>query len=174
MKTTFSLLIGAAIFCLAIISCAGPRYLRTADTSPKGLAGDYDLYLYGHRFAADYKNIAFLMPVGGKYTFELYAPEFDYIVKKGLPAKEALAVSENFVRFHYSFKSSQLSEILDYEGNVIGYELRPLYSALDFSYSDIFETHYIIKDGKVIASVGLKPEIREKPIEPFIFTPRVR
>jgi hypothetical protein len=159
---------------VCINSCAGPRYLTAVSARPEEMAGTYDLFLYGHRYAADFKNIAFLIPQGARYVFELYAAEFDYTIKKRLPADAAIEEAEEFVKFHYSFQRSQLSKILDYEGKVVGYELRPIYSALDFSYGDVLDVHYIIKDDKVIASVGLKPEIEEKTIGPSHLRPKVR
>ena len=153
-------------------SCAGPRYLTSVSAGPEELAGTYDLFLYGHRYSDDFKNIAFLIPREGRYVFELYAAEFDYTVRKGLPADAAIEEAERFVKFHYSFQRSQLSKILDYEGKVVGYELKPIYSG--FSYGDVLDVHYIIKDDKVIASVGLKPEMEEKAIGPFQLRPKVR
>lgn len=159
---------------VSIGSCTGPRYLRSVSAGPEEITGMCDLFLYGHRYADDFKNVAFLIPRGGKYAFELYAPEFDYTVRKGLTAGTAIEEAERFVKFHYSFQSSHWSKILDQESNVIGYELRPIYSALDFSYSDVLDVHYVIKGGKVVAAVGLKPEIGEKPSEPFLLRPKVK
>ncbi len=167
-KIKLVILIG--IVCLN--SCAGPRYLTSVSAKPEEVEGTYDLFLYGHRYADDFKNIAFLIPQGGRYVFELYAAEFDYTIKKGLPANAAIEKAEEFVKFHYSFQRSQLSKMLDYEGRVVGYELRPIYSG--FSYGDVLDVHYIIKDSKVIASVGLKPEIGERTMEPFHLRPKVR
>ncbi len=155
-------------------SCAGPRYLTAVNASRKELTGKYDLFLYGHRYSDDFRNIAFLIPQGEGRVFELYAAPFEYTVKKGLAPDAAIEEAEKFVRFHYSFQNSQLKKILDYEGNVVCYELRPIYSVLDFSYSDVLDVHYIIKDDRVIASVGLKPEIEERSPVPFFFRPKVK
>jgi hypothetical protein len=159
---------------IGISSCGGPRYLTTVSATPGEITGTYEVFLYGHRYADDFKNIAFLIPQGGRYVFELYAAEFEYTLKKGLPATAAIGEAEKFVKFHYSFQRSQLNKILDYGGSVVGYELRPIYSALDFSYADVLDVHYLIKGDKVIASVGLKPQIEERPIEPFLFRQRVK
>ena len=161
-----------ALIAILISSCAGPQYLKSVNAIPQEISGTCDLFLYGHRYSDDFKNIAFLIPAGGKYAFRLYAPEFYYAVMKGLSADAAIEEAERFVKFHYSFQRSQLSKILDYEGRVVGYELRPLYSG--FSYEDVLDVHYVIKDDKVIASVGLKPEIGKKNIEPFHLRPKVR
>ena len=169
-KMKFVVLMG--IVC--INSCGGPRYLTTVGASPQEITGTYDLFLYGHRYADDFKNIAFLIPQRGRHVFELYAAGFEYTMKKGLPADAAIEEAGKFVKFHYSFLRSQLNKILDYEGSVVGYELRPIYSALGFSYGDVLDVHYIIQGDKVIASVGLKPEVEERPIEPFLIRPKVR
>ena len=163
-----------ALITILISSCAGPQYLKSVNAVPQEISGTCDLFLYGHRYADDFKNVAFLIPAGGKYAFRLYAPEFDYAVRKGLSAGAAIEEAEQFVKFHYSFQRSQWNKILDPEGNVIGYELRPIYSSLAFAYSDLLDVHYVIKGGKVVASVGLKPEIEERPPEPFLLRPKVR
>ncbi len=157
-----------------ISSCAGPRYLRSVSAVPAELSGTYDLFLYGHRYTDDFMNLAFLLPAGGKYSFELYAPEFDYKVRKALPAAAAIKEAEQFIKFHYSFERSQWNRVLDPDGNTVVFELRPLYSVSAFAYSDVFDIHYIIKDGRVIASVGLKPEVERRPPEPFLLRPKVR
>ncbi len=172
LRGTIKIVILLGVVCIS--SCAGPRYLTTVRARPEEMAGTYDLFLYGHRYSDDFKNIAFLIPQGGRYVFELYAAEFDYNLKKGIPADAAFREAEGFVKFHSSFQRSQLSKVLDYEGRVVGYELRPIYSVLDFSYGDVLEVHYIIKDGKVIASVDVKPEMGEKAVGPFHLRPRVR
>ncbi len=165
----------ATLLASLLLSCAGPRYLKTEKSAAEEIEGTYDLVLYGQRYADDFKNVAFLIRQGGKYAFELYAPAFSYTVKKGLTVKKALDEADKWVRFHYAYLASSLSKVLDHDGNVIGYELKPLYSPLAFSYSDVLDVRYIIKNGKVIASVGLKPEItEERPIEPFIIRPRAK
>jgi len=165
---------GVTLLTSLLFSCAGPRYLKTEEATPDEIKGTYDLILYGHRYSDDFKNVAFLIKEGGKYVFELYAPAFYYTVKKGLTAKKALEEADKWVRFHYAYLGSRLSKILDFDGTLIGYELRPLYSGLDFGFQDVIEVHYVIKGDKVIASVGLKPEIGETPIEPLILRPRVK
>jgi hypothetical protein len=169
-KMKFVILVGT----VCISACGGPRYLTTVSASPEEITGTYDLFLYGHRYADDFKNIAFLIPQGGRYFFELYAAEFEYVMKKLLPANVAVAEAEKFVKFHYSFQRSQLNKILDYKGSVVGYELRPIYSALDFPYGNVLDVHYIIKGDKVSATVGLKPEVEERSIQPFLFRPKVK
>lgn len=150
----------SAILCIAFLnSCSTGNYLRTEGVRDTNIQGTFTLILYGSRHLNDIETIAILDIEGDGYSFEPYAPEFDYKIKRGIPAKEALEEAERFVSWHSSFYRTQLSRILDYKGNVIGYELRPLYQLLAFGVSDVLDVDYRIKDNKVIVRIKLKPQI---------------
>jgi hypothetical protein len=136
------------------------------------ITGTYTLILYGARYSTDIEDVAILAKEGTGYTFEVYAPEFDYRVRKNVPAREALEAAQHFVSFHYAFRHSQLSMIMDNSGAVIGYEVRPLYSPLDFGYSDVLDITYALHEKKVTARVRLIPELDRPPFRednPFFF-----
>jgi hypothetical protein len=133
--------------------------LRTEGAKDADIRGSFALILYGSRHLNDIETIAILDMEGDRYGFEPYAPEFDYKIKRGIPAKEALEEAERFVSWHSSFYRTQLSRILDGKGNVIGYEIRPLYQPLAFGASDVLDVDYRIKDNKVIVRIRLKPQI---------------
>lgn len=159
---------------LCIGSCVPSVYLNTVPADPRELEGVYTLILYGGRHSADIENVAILDNEGDQYTFMVYAPEFDYKVKKHVPAKEALAEAEAFVRFHHSFWKAQLKRIVDTSGASIGYEVRPLYSPMDFGYPDVLEVDYLIKGNEVTVRIDLKRELRRRLLDdesPFIFRP---
>lgn len=165
----------AIAFAFLMTSCSGAHYLRTAPADSSEVTGTYTLILYGCRYGSDIENVSILARDAGKYTFEVYAPDFDYKIKKNLPAKEALEEAENFVRCHYAARQSRLSEILAPEGGTIGYEIRPLYTPLEFGYSDILDIYYLIKDGKVTVTISLKRELRQPLMDrdtPFFFRMR--
>jgi hypothetical protein len=158
----------------ALCSCAPALYLKTEGAQPAELKGTYTLILYGARYGSDIENIVILAKEGTGYSFEVYAPEFDYRVRKNVPADEALAEAQKFVSFHYAFRRSRLSRILDKEGSPIGYEVRPLYSPLDFGYADVMDITYTLRDRKVTARIRLireleKPPFREDAPFPFRF-----
>ncbi len=144
----------------ALNSCAAARYLKTEEAKAEEAAGTYTLFLHGCRFSDDIMNVAILGKEGTPYIFEIYAPEFDYKIKRGIPGKEALTEGEKFVACHYSFQRSDLRKILDAGGKTIGYEVRPLYSPLDFGYSDILDVDYVIQDSKVVVRIDLKSGVK--------------
>ena len=134
-------------------------YLRTEQAKDEEVTGSFTLILYGGRHANDLETIAFLDKEGDQYEFEPYAPEFDYKVRKGVSAADALKEARRFVSFHSAFWRSQLSKILDEKGNTIGYEVRPLYYPFVYSRDDILEVYYRLKDSKVIVDIRLIPEV---------------
>lgn len=149
-----------AVLCIAFLnSCSTSNYLKTEGVKDADIKGSFTLILYGGRHLNDIETIAILDIEGDQYIFEPYAPEFDYKIKRGIPAKEALEEAERFVSWHSSFYRIQLSKILDDKDNVIGYELRPLYQPLAFGVSDVLDVDYRIKDSRVIVRIKLKPQI---------------
>jgi hypothetical protein len=135
------------------------EYLKTKEAKAEEVTGNFILILYGGSHMNDLETIAFLDKEGDQYEFEPYAPEFDYKVKKGVPAGDALKEARKFVSFHNAFWRSQLSRILDEKGNIIGYEVRPLYRPFVYGRDDLLEVYYRIKDGKVIAYIRLVPDV---------------
>jgi hypothetical protein len=134
--------------------------LKTEEAKPEEVKGIFTLILYGHRYSNDIETIAIFDLEGDKYTFEVYKPEYDYKIKKNVPAKKALAEAEKFVSFHYLFHRSQLSKILDNDGKTIGYELRPLYLPYYYGVSDILDVYYWPKKNNIIrVTIKLLPSI---------------
>lgn len=146
-------------------SFAFDRPLKTLQASPSEVTGTFSLILYGGRYADDLETVAILVPDGGQYIFEPFAPDFDYKIKKGLQAREALTQAEKFVSFHNSFWQSQLSKIIDNKGATIGFELRPLYLPFNYGVSDILDVNYFIKEkGKVKVTIQLIPSVEKSLI----------
>ena len=163
MSAKIILIVSAAL----VFSCAPGRYLRTERTDTSGIEGNFNLILYGGRYSEDIENLAILDKDNDPYTFEIYARKDDYTVQKNVSAKEALEKAQRFVSRHRSFVRSRLSSILDPAGNIIGYELRPLYQMFEFGDPDVLSVYYEITDSTVIVHVWLKQDIEHN--EPFLF-----
>lgn len=163
MKAIYILL----ILCLVTIPVAEKTFalekpLNVEEARVAGVTGMFTLILYGGRHLNDIETVAFLDLEGDRYTFEPYAPEFDYRVVSGVSAKDALAKAEHFVGGHYSFWRSQLNRVLDDRGNVIGYELRPYYQPLAFGLSDVLDVYYAQKGDRVLIYIRLKPLVERQ------------
>ena len=158
-KNLFPLLV--LVFAVAILlnanSCTPTASLITVSANPAELSGTYTVFLYGARHSNDIETIAILAKENVPYTFEIYSPDFNYKTIKGMPDARAYKRAAEFVSFHYAFDYSVMSMILDENGSVIGYEVRPYYSHFDFGYSDVLDVSYTPADGKVIVRIHLIP-----------------
>ena len=138
------------------------RSLKTVPSSVTAINGLFTLILYGGKHSDDIETIAILGKENDRYTFEPFAPEFKYTVKKGVPAKEAVAEAESFISRHNSFWQSKISGIVDERGNILGYELRPLFFPISFGAEDVIDVNYKMEANKVVASISLNPSIEKK------------
>jgi len=159
MKTLMFTLFPFLLLLACVSSADAARYLKTVEAKDQEVTGTFTLILYGGRHINDLETLVILDKEGDRYEFEPYAPEYDYKVKKGVTAGDALSEAKKFVSFHNAFWRSQLSKILDEKGNIIGFELRPLYHPFVYGRDDLLEVYYRVKDGKVIAFIRLIPEV---------------
>ncbi len=153
---TFYILLLISGLLFGAVSCTPAIRLNTQGARAAEAAGNYTVIYYGCNYINDLETIAFLEKEGSGYTFEPYAPDFEYRVKKGLPAKEAMETAINFVKCNSSFSRMQVSEILGPDGSTIGYEVRPLYEPLTYGAGDVLFVSYGLKDGKVVINVRLQ------------------
>lgn len=135
--------------------------LNTVSASKTTLDGLFTLILHGGRHANDLETLAILVKENGIYSFELFAPEFKYEIRKGIQAKDALAQAEAFIGRHGSFHQSKFSGIVDERGNILGYELRPLYLPVAFGTEDVVDVNYKLEADKVVVTIKLKPFIEK-------------
>jgi hypothetical protein len=150
--------------CLLSGSCAYNRaYIQTKDASNNDITGSYTLYLYGANYYNDIATVAILVPTGSNYSFEIFAPEWAYRSVKGVPGKDAVAMAESFISWHPAFLRDQTAKIIAPEGNVIGYEIRPLYMSTDFGKEDVMRVDYMMKENNLVeVHVSLDPDIEKR------------
>jgi hypothetical protein len=141
------------LFTVLLIACvlagACAMYKATLRTETAGAidpAGAYSVIKYGANYADDYSTFAIIVPENGKYSFDIFKPDFEYRVVRGLSAKQALEAAQVFVRGPEVMRS-QVNGIIAPDGSVIGYEVRPLYNSHIFGISDVLLVGYFLKDG---------------------------
>ncbi len=140
-------------------SCTSAIRLSTQGAEDSEVTGTYRVIFYGCNFNNDLETIAFLDKEGGKYPFEPYAPDFKFRIKKGLIAKEALTEAKEFVNCNTSFRRAQTYKIIGPNGEVLGYEVRPLYEPVTYGAEDVLMTDYELKNNKVVVTIRLSPSI---------------
>jgi hypothetical protein len=153
--------VAVTILALVCVSCTPGIRLNTEAAESSGVSGIYTVILYGCNFSNDLETIALLDREDDRYTFDPYAPAFKYKAKRGVPAAEALVEAENFLKCSTSFKQSQLSKIVAPDGDILGYEVRPLYYSFAYGGVDVLYTDYRIKGDKVVITIRVNPVIEE-------------
>ncbi len=161
MKSRLRIILFLSVVAVALVanSCALGNRLDMKTAAGSDLTGSFDLILYGCTYYDDFETIAILAKEDGPYVFEPYAPDFNYRVIKGVPAKDALDQAQKFVNCHTAFHRAQLSRLFDAKGDTLGFEVRPLYLPFVFGIDDALDTDYRIKDGKVVVKIKLLPSI---------------
>jgi hypothetical protein len=152
---------GVLLSCLLCSACSLNRsYLRTEPVEKFALMGTYQVILYGANHFNDIATVALLIPEGSKYVFDIFAPDFNYRTITGLPAEAALEKAVKFVGWHSDFLRSQTSRIIDLNGQVIGYEVRPLYRQITFGMQDVMHVDYFLKEPATVeVHIGLDPVV---------------
>ncbi len=148
----------SVLFCF---SCAPGIRLNTQGAQDSEVTGTYRVIFYGCNFFNDLETIAFLDGEADQYTFEPYAPDFNYRIKKGVAAQEALGEANKFVNCNTSFSRAQLSKIVAPNGDTMGYEVRPLYYPFTYGVDDVLYTDYRIKGDKVVITIRLVPSVQK-------------
>ena len=158
MKTTCHaafLLVSA--FC---VSCASGTRLHSLGTGDFEVTGNYRVILNGCNFLNDLETIAFLDKEGDQYTFDPYTPDFNYRVKKEVAAADAVAMAQKFVDCNTSFKYVSMSSIVTPNGDILGYEVRPLYLPFTYGVDDVLYTAYILRGDKVVITIRIVPSVK--------------
>lgn len=149
---------------LILSSCMAGKRLDIKGAVPADVQGTYALLLYGCKYGNDMENLAILYRDDGPFTFDIYSLPTSYQVKKGLPADEALKQANQFLRCSTEYWKTQLSKIVDREGTVVGYELRPLYAPYQWGQMDVLDISYWLRDSKVTVYIKLDSDT-QKSIE---------
>ncbi|MDA8078821.1 MAG: hypothetical protein M0Z79_07775 [Nitrospiraceae bacterium] len=159
MKKNIKILCMAVILLAASVSasCMSGVRLNTQGARDSEVAGTYSVIFYGCNFNNDFETVAFLDKDGDGYAFEPYAPDFKYRVKRGLGAKDALSEAERFVNCGTAFRNIQLYKIIGPRGDILGYEVRPLYYPFVYGADDVLYTGYALRGDKVVITVSLAP-----------------
>lgn len=154
---------GARALLLALIvsatACMPGVRLDTFGAKEADVTGEYRVILHGCNYHNDLNTIAFLQKEGTGFTFDMYAPDFNYRVVKGLTAKEALSKAEKFLDCSTSFRTGQLRKIVTSSGEVLGYEVKPLYDFYTYGTDEPLQTDYRMQKGTVQIKIWLDPTV---------------
>jgi hypothetical protein len=153
------------IFLITVLSgaCVAARYtLQTQDGGLTDTTGTYTIIKYGASNPEDFATFAIIYPETGSYGFDIFKPDFEYRVEKGLTAKQAMESAQTFVRWHPEFSRAQVSRIIGPDGGVIGYEVKALYKTPLFGKEDVAYLTYVLKDNMVTVYLRVDDVVRAR------------
>ncbi len=161
MKKSLLFILSAALLFVSTACALNRNTLKTEWAQQSELTGFYTVIYYGANHYNDIATAAFLIPEDSPYRFDIFAPEFNYYVIKGVPAKEALESAGRFIKWHPAYMDYFFSRILDLDGRVIGYEMRPLYLPTEFGKQDVMYIDYFQRGKDVQVHVRIDPDIEK-------------
>lgn len=161
-KRAFFVPVLLSCFFLSLLSsCVAISPITTHWTTAKDLQpGTYTLIRYRDLAIGYLTTVAFLDLEDDPYTLVPNKADYTYMVTKGLGAGEALQLAKVFVRSEVAYNTTQISEIIDQAGNLLGYEVRPLYQPFVYGTGDVLDISYILRpENKVDIWVRMKDRI---------------
>lgn len=152
--------IPASALVLLLACSAGSLRLSTGPARPADMAGTYRLYLYGCRSSADIENMALLVNESSPHRFRLFTLDTAYRVRHGLSGANALDEADRFIRCSiYDTGASVLRTVLDPDGNVAAFELKPLYLWSEMGKDEVLQTDYFLRNGTITVYITLDPQV---------------
>jgi len=119
-------------------------------------AASFALILHSSQEQSYMDTVAILDIEGDMYKFEPDSAPYSFAVQEGLTGEQALQNARRFIRYYARHNSMDQREIMGPAGEVIGYELRPLYHAFVYGVSDVMDITYDHQaEGRVVVTVEL-------------------
>lgn len=150
MRTRRRWLIGTVFFVLILFSCStkGALLKTRLETDTEVSKATYFVILYGRETNQDVETVAVLDPDNDE--FQLVAPHSrnNQTIYKNAGAEEAYKIATDFLGGLIISDRIEKRSILGPEGQVIGYELRPLFN--ESVRCDCLSTTYWLQDNNKV------------------------
>lgn len=147
-----------AALAVMVLSCAQPVILKTDPVkSLTDINERFNLIYYVGTEREDVRRAVVLDVRGDEYEFIPAVEDFEYEILQDIPIWEAIYEAKVFFGYHWFITTTVYKRILDPEGRVVGYELRPLYHPDMFKKKDVIAIKYTMVEGNRV-SVDIKLE----------------
>lgn len=131
---------------LFLVSCVSSQVLPTQSTSINlDEQGTFDLILYGMDTSNDVKSVAVLDRVGDGYKIEASNRMHVKNIVKDQTIAQASKAASDFLRNSIILRSINTSTIYGPNGEMVGYEFRPVFN--EFQVSNSFYSIWYYLDG---------------------------
>lgn len=128
--------------------------------SDSDIKGKFNLIIYSNSFINDPETFIILDRVDDNIKIAPYAPDFKYRAIENLDEKEALKIANEILKSS-SVSTIKCSAIYD-NGNIIGYELKPIYFLWIFGVLEPVETVYKKEGNSILIFIRLNPRVERQ------------
>lgn len=126
------------------------------------IKGNFNLILYSNAFVNDPETFIIFDRADDKIKITPYAPEFKYKIFENLPDMDALKISKEILLNPTAVSFIKCSVIKGSSGDIIGYELKPLYFPWIFGILEPLETVYKEDGDRIKIFIRLNPRVERQ------------
>jgi hypothetical protein len=154
MRHVFAVL-AAVVFVFSLVSAAAAEELKTKRADASEVQGTFTLLLSGCNSGSDIDNVAVLKRESDGRSLDIAGPYAgEPVVKKGLSGEAALAEADKFLGCSGDVDHTQIAKIMDADGNILGFEVKPQYGPERYGMPDVFTTRYTLKGDTITARIA--------------------
>jgi hypothetical protein len=125
--------------------------------------GTYTVIKCGGANSEDFATFVVLVPEQNGKAFDIFKPDYEYRIIKGVSAVEAMQMALDFVKNHAEFLRAGSRAIVMPEGQIAGYEVKALYRQLFLGQEDLFDVSYFLKqDNRIEVRIRLDDVVRRR------------
>lgn len=154
MNMKNAILVPLAVSLLLFLSgCVSGTLLTTHSVAMQNQPekGPYTLILYGGQNPYDFASVAILDREDDQYRIQPYGSSFNYRTFEGVAGADAIERGNRFLANLSNYRRTELREIFGPGNAVIGYEMRPIFLAVNTGgFGDILDTMYVLKKNNLV------------------------
>lgn len=124
--------------------------------------GKFNVILYSNSFINDPETFIVFEKIDSNFKIVPYAPKFKYRIFENLSSEAALNISKEVLLNPTAVSSIKCSIIKSYSGDILGYELKPIYLPWIFGILEPLETIYKKDGNEIKIFIRLNPRVERQ------------
>ena len=138
-----------SILTIIVSGCVAGKPLSTQMLKDAGLDKTaYNVILYGMETPYDVETVAVLDKTDDAFQI-ISASQLNYSVYENLSTEDAMQLATSFLKRSVIYKAQEQRAILSPEGQIIGYEIRPIFNSSQVNNNYYYSSYSLQPDGTV-------------------------
>ena len=153
---------GIPLCLFMLAACSLGASLRSRPAREIAPSETYSVIFYGNRYVGDLETVVFLKPVSSQFNVKPKSSVY-YSIVNGISAPVAMKKAEAFFKSNPNYTGISKNRIsVASTGQLIGYEIRPLYQPFVYGMPDVLTTCYTLKGKTVSMYVEINPFLKNR------------